>query len=263
MLSPEITIELYERFNKANSNVDTNIHPNDNMYMKGHDVGYLSVGRRALALVCETFDRERRIPKSILDFPSGWGRATRWFRAAFPEIKLGVGDVWHEAVEHVAHTYSASPIMSRENLSEVVCGSYDCMFVGSLVTHLSELNAIKFIDWAIDHLDDGGLAIITSHGRKARFNVINNPPPSAFPSTNVVADIVRVFNGGGFGFAPYSGRAADLMTSMNVSEYGHSLISPEWWMRHLMQRNDAELVGYIEQGWNNHQDVVVLKKSVI
>jgi len=261
VLSPDITNELCERFVKANNLVDKNISPNDNMYMPGNIAGYLGVGRRALALVCESFDKERRLPKSILDFPSGWGRATRWFRAAFPEIKIGAGDVWHEAVKHVAHAYSALPVMSRENLESVVCGKYDCIFSGSLVTHLSERKTLQFIDWAVDHLEDGGLAIITSHGRKARLGVIKNPPASAFPTRQTVEDVVKAFDEGGFGFAPYGGRAADLMMSMQVSEYGHSLTSPEWWVRQLMRRDDAELANYIEQGWNNHQDVVVLRKT--
>ena len=76
----------------------------------------------------------------------------------------------------------------------------------------------------------------------------------------MIPPVISRFEEGGFGFSPYQGRAADLMSSMNVSEYGHSLTSPIWWMQQVLRRNDLELANFIEQGWNRHQDVVVLRR---
>lgn len=261
MLSTDITNELCRRTTLAEGSVDREIHPTDNMLSGGQRNAYFSIGRRALALICQTFDRESRLPESILDFPSGWGRCTRWFRAAFPEIEIGAGDVWHNAVVHVAKTFNATPIKSQENLVDVQCGNYDCIFVGSLVTHFSEQKALEFLDWCIDHLTDDGVAIITSHGRTAKKKFISKPNRSAFPTPESLTRTIGVFDSGGYGFQPNTGETKKHMQRLSVSEYGLSLVSPSWWMRQILLREDVEIADYVEKGWNRHQDVIVLRKT--
>jgi hypothetical protein len=260
MLVPGVTQDLLDRFHAAIKSVDRDIHPLDNMY-SGSPAAYLSIGKRALALICEAYDREQRLPVSILDFPSGWGRVTRWLRAAFPDIVIGAGDVWHEAVEHTSKTCNASCIKSDEDLSKVDCPTFDCIFTGSLATHLSEAKTRELIDWLIAHLEPGGLAIVTSHGRVARDKFLAKPKRSAFSTDDQLASFTDTFNAGGYAFQPYVGRADAHMKSLNVSQYGLSLVSPIWWMGLVLQRNDVALVNYIEAGWNRHQDVLILKKS--
>ena len=176
------------------------------MYAKTPD-GYFPTGALALRQVRLAMLQARKPTcESILDFACGYGRAMRYFRAAFPDAKLTACDITRDAVDFCAQEFDATPVYSQEDPAAIdLPGPFDVIWVGSLFTHVPQDRWIEFLDLLESVLADAGAAGVHRAGP---------PRPAAAPvgrarvgtsTTRRSNEIVRAYDETGYGYADWSG----------------------------------------------------------
>jgi SAM-dependent methyltransferase len=254
-------------------NFDTEISPNDMMFDTSEH--YVEVILSALKLLDYAGSRgfaPAAGPRTILDLPCGYGRVTRGLRSQFPDADMTVCDIDREAVDFCARKFRATGVYGTDDFEGMEIGrSFDLIWVGSLVTHFSADQTIKFIRCMMRHLSDNGLLIFTTLAgtghlpfaaldkvqsgyrknkilRKDFINVIKDWRMKY----NILSNMHRQLRSFGYGYKddprfPGTG-------------YGHSLISRRWIEETLAE--DAYIIAdYVERGWDNYQDVIFVKKT--
>lgn len=223
--------------------------------MPGHTAAYYGIGRRALHVIGAALINSPDTKYSkILDFPCGWGRVTRWIRAGFPEAEIGMAEIVHEASRWCAEQFGGVPILSHPNFNEVsVDDDYDIIWVGSLVTHLPEDKAIEFFRFASSKLTPNGVLIVTLHGRRAVANGRAKLPATVFRTMEEMEREALKFESGKYGYGEY----------LKQPGYGHSFSPLPWVYEAVSSLPEISVLSFREKGWNNHQDVLVLKRAPI
>jgi SAM-dependent methyltransferase len=234
----------------ARSRINWTVKDDDHMFSKNRS-HYEQVGESALRCVLAALTLANAPPpNSILDFGSGSGRVLRWLQAAFPTASLGVCDVRDDALEFCHTTFGAHPWRSSENIEELVAPhSYDLIWSGSVLTHLNEDDCESLISRFMQWLNPGGLAVFTTHGRRAISNLVNKRLVYASPEKT--DRIVSDFRDRGYSFVPfiYSPRLGNSFTSLQ-------------WATRVCSTVDRRLVTFSEAAWDKHQDVIAMQKSL-
>lgn len=186
-------------------------------------------------------------PRRILDMPCGHGRVTRMLRARYPEASITVCDLDRSAVDFAASQFHARGVYSQEDFRGLNLGErFDLIWVGSLVTHLSEQQTRRFLDFAGRHLAPAGTLIVTSHGAFVARRLLSYRYGLTDPATRGLrADAVI----DGYGYRSYPGGEG----------YGISLAWREWYEQ-LFATGPLRLKAYEEKGWDDHQDVLVVRR---
>lgn len=225
------------------------IHPADNMlhFGLGH---YFGVGLSAMRSIRPAVAAAGLKPRRVLDFPCGYGRVLRFLVAAYPDAQFTASDLERDGVDFCARVLKARGIYSSENLREVELGEpFDLIWVGSLLTHFDEEKIKEAIRFFRENLTHGGLLVFTSHGSgpvyRMRHKTLDYGLSEADESL-LLASYERT----GCGFAEYE----------RGSGYGISLTSPEW-IRRLMAGANWREVYFMDQAWDNHQDVFGFVKA--
>ncbi len=238
--------EVLTFWRTAPASVSRVTSPHDGMYAKTPD-SYFPTGALALRRIrLAMFEARKDEVGSILDFACGYGRAMRYFRAAFPHARLTACDITAGAVDFCAEEFDATPVYSSEDPAEVdLPGPFDVIWVGSLFTHIPEDRWLGLLDLLASVLAEDGLLVFTTQGRNVRRQLVSRELDWAL--TDEAADeIVRGFDETGFGYADWSG----------ASGYGTTLNRPSWVCARIEERPGLRLIGFREQGWGR-QDVVV------
>ncbi|BBZ40924.1 sulfotransferase [Mycobacterium conspicuum] len=239
--------------------VSRSLNPNDKELIDRSDesIGrYYSVGADAMRVVINALlTNSRQPPQSILDFPSGSGRVTRHLCAFFPEARIVASDLYDDHLDFCREAFQIDCVPSLVNLSEVDFGEeFDLIFCGSLLSHLPETSFLDTINLLGRSLSDSGIAVVTLQGRFSD-HVQATMPNFYLPDQNyeVAAEGVRRT---GFGYVDYT---HDVLSGIFNKEegYGIALVRPHWVVRLLEPRTDLRLLGYVERGWDNHQDVLI------
>jgi SAM-dependent methyltransferase len=235
--------------------VDMTIHPSDDMidwnepwdWQYKH---YVSVGLEALRLI-EGSVGEEWVPASILDMPCGYGRELRHLRAAYPDATIYACELEPAKIEFCAQQFGATPVLSSVDIDSVTFDrTFDLIWSGSLMTHLDEPRFRSMLALLSRNLSPGGHAFVTLHGRFAttfhreRTQLITEDRLSL-----IEADYARQ----GFGYADYS----------DGVPYGISLSSPSFVLGCVEGDRSLRVVGYIERGWDDFQDVLVVEKRSV
>jgi SAM-dependent methyltransferase len=238
--------ELMSFWRTKPSEVSRVTSPDDGMYAKTPDL-YFPVGAVSLRCVrLGMLEARKTSCESILDFACGYGRVTRYLRAAFPDARLAVADNRHDAVDFCAQEFGAIPVYSGEDFTRVeLPGQFDVIWVGSLFTHVSEPRWVQLLDLLESALADEGLLVFTVQGRNVREELLAGKPPWTRFDEGARLEIVRGFDETGYGYADWAG----------AGDYGTSINSPSWVCGQIEQRAGLRLVGYRETGWGR-QDVV-------
>ena len=221
-----------------------NIAAGDTMYAGG-DERYLAVGLSALRCIGDALAGRR--PRRILDLPSGFGRVTRMLRAQYPEAAITVCDLDRAGVDFAAAQFGARPAYSVEDFAALALGeTYDLVWVGSLITHLSERQTRAFLAAMARHMRPGSTLVASAHG----------------PS------IVGGLHDWGYGLEPCV--VAGLLDDYGVAGYGHRgyggsdgygiSMSDELWWREAMVDGPFRLAAYSAKAWDDHQDIAVLRR---
>ena len=218
----------------------------DSMYA-GSDEHYLAVGLSALACISDALAGRR--PRRILDLPSGYGRVTRLLRARYPEAAITVCDLDRPGVDFAAAQFSARPAYSVEDFAELALGeSYDLVWVGSLVTHLTERRTRAFLAAMARHMRPGGILVVTAHGPSIAERLHDwgyGLEPDA------VAGLLDDYGSAGYGHRGYGGGEG----------YGISITDELWW-RQATAAGPFRLVAHRPKAWDGHQDIMVLRRGI-
>jgi 2-polyprenyl-3-methyl-5-hydroxy-6-metoxy-1,4-benzoquinol methylase len=223
----------------------------------GHNIEhYLSVGADALRVIVNALvGNLRSPPTTILDFPSGSGRVTRHLRAFFPNANITVCDLYDYHVQFSADTFAAEGIISQEDLNKVDFGkTFDLIFCGSLVTHLPADLFEATLQLVSRSLTDFGIAIVTLHGRHSEYRQQNLPLKYYDPDLFELAD--SELHEIGFAYTDYDQGVKRVFDKQ--FRYGISFSRPHWTMRLLEKDFSRRILGYIERGFDAHQDVLIL-----
>jgi SAM-dependent methyltransferase len=215
--------------------VDTTLHQDDEMYNGNLDV-YLAVGRSAIHVIDTALKATQSPdPASILDLPCGHGRVMRHLRHRFPDARIVGCDLLRSGVDFCAKQYGATGIYSTKDPATIpVEGTFDLIWVGSLLTHLDAPLWRPFLDFFTSKLSPSGLLIFTVGGR------YNTRRRQTIPS------VAEGFDRDGFGYWERSGDG-----------YGTAYASRPWVMS-LLNEYPNRLISYWERGWNDGQDVAIL-----
>lgn len=224
------------------------VMPGDHMLVGGNMEHYLAVGESAMrtiyaALLLGNVDQ----PKSILDFACGSGRVTRWLHAMYPNAEIHASDVRSDGLDFCAKSFGAVAWPSDRDLTSLKAPrSFDLIWSGSLLTHLSEdrckLLLKKFTEW----LNPGGVCVVTTHGRKVVSNMVSRKHKYV-PAERIEA-ILAALAAQGFAYLSYSGQ--DVGFSVNTVA----------WLQRTAAELDVRLLSISEAAWDNHQDVLVYQR---
>ncbi len=237
---------------------------------------YFSVGQSALRLVKLGLLASGKQPQSvrrILDLPCGHGRVLRTLAAAFPHATLTACDLLADGVDFCAAHFGAVPVYSRPLPEPGLfpdAGAYDLIFVGSLMTHLDAHLWPVFCGLFEQLLAPDGLLVLTTHGpfvaeRMRRGETYGfedrHAPEGTLPWSESDGEalagacnrgmlhLLREYERTGFGY---------LDDGSGV--YGITVSSPVWTLAQFAPLPSLRVVSYLERGWDEHQDVVVLLK---
>jgi hypothetical protein len=242
-----------------NRGINRDLNPDDKEFIDRSEEQiehYYNVGADAMRVIINALLADfRQPPQTILDFPSGSGRVTRHLRAFFPQARIVASDLDDYHLDFCRKTFHIDCLASKVDVREIDFGEkFDLIFCGSLLTHLPETLFSDTIDLIGRSLSDSGVALITLQGRFADHLQATRPnfylPDEYY---EVAAESVRRT---GFGYVDYTYNM--LQGLFNKEDgYGIALVRPHWVMRLLEPRTDLRLMGYIERGWDNHQDVLI------
>jgi SAM-dependent methyltransferase/ectoine hydroxylase-related dioxygenase (phytanoyl-CoA dioxygenase family) len=223
----------------------TEVAGGDRMY-DGSDERYAAVGESALRII-EAALRGAPVPRRILDLPSGYGRITRVLRARFPDAAITVCDIDAAGVGFCAARFGARGICSVDDFRLLdLEGTYDLIWVGSLITHLPEQQTRRFLDCMVRHMSQASTLVISSHGdliaQRMRSGV------SYGLRFRTITALLEEYGRTGYGYSDYPGR----------QEYGISVISRQWFEK-VLDGSPLQLNEFCAAAWDNHQDVLVLR----
>jgi SAM-dependent methyltransferase len=228
------------------------VEDEDEMFKPGRRDLYFEMGAAALrairvALLAAGVEQPRR----ILDFPCGHGRVMRMLRAEFPDAELTGGDLNADGVAFCARKFGATPVQSGLRAEEVqIDGRFDLVWCGSLLTHLDRDRYEGFFSLLANAVDVGGVLVFTAFGRHAA-NRIRRREALYGLGDEGARKILSEFDRDGFGYSDYEGQTLSGMT----------LTSPSFVCDRIAGVPSLQLVGYTEQGWHGHQDVIACTRA--
>ncbi len=218
--------------------------------MHGNDAHYLSVGASALNVITAALQLSGApTPGSVLDFGSGAGRVTRWLRAAYPEAALSACDLRPGDVDFCRGTLGARGWVSGTDVEALQFqGTYDLVWVGSVVTHLPEAVSVRLVERLLSVLNPAGHLAFSTIGRHAR-SVQERDGQFIHPEG--WATVRDGYDATGYGYADYDDQAV----------YGLSLSRATWAADLATRRPGTRLALLAETAWDGLHDVVVLQRS--
>ncbi|MFC4252577.1 class I SAM-dependent methyltransferase [Sinimarinibacterium flocculans] len=228
----------------------TTVSKGDGMY-SGDSEYYLQAGASALSLLFQSLEAagtRRADVGAVLDYACGFGRVTRWLAACFPGM-VHAADLDPSAVDAVGKLIGVPTTHIAKDLSVRLLGSYDLIWVGSLLTHLNEADIVEVLRYLGGHLTSRGLLVVTTHGPYVAERLRSREKTYNLEETAVAA-LVERYDAQGSAFAAYRG----------MTDYGISLTRPH---RLATMAFDAGLdtVYFKARGWVKHQDCFCLRKT--
>jgi SAM-dependent methyltransferase len=217
---------------------------------RGNERGYFASAASGLRCIRIAMTAAgMRSPTTILDFPCGHGRVLRMLSAAFPRACLTACDVDRDGVDFCARLFGATPAYALDDPRETkIEGSFDLIWVGSLLTHFDTDRWSQFLALLSSALAPGGLLVFTTHGRHVAATV--SAGRERFGLSEETCDtMLRDYRQQGFGYADFPTRTG----------VGISLSSPAWVCNRLAEEFPRlELLTYTERayGANRLQDSI-------
>jgi SAM-dependent methyltransferase len=241
------------------SDVDQTISANDNMFQPHRREHYFAVGRDAVGIVALAMMKAGVAGfVNVLDLPCGSGRVLRHLVRFLPESYVMASDIDPRHVDFCVSQFHVAGLLSNEDLNQVTPDrSVDLLWCGSLLTHLGADRFRVVLRRMIGWLSSGGIGIFTLHGRWSMHRQAMTP--YKYISDEAFAPIAEGVVQDGFGYNDYPTGAERL----GQARYGLSICLPSWIMRTVEAMEDVRLIDYTERGWDNHQDVLILRRLPI
>lgn len=234
----------------ARNSVCRKIHPQDGMWIGG-EAWYFPAGEAGLRACIQALTlSQKAVPNRIMDLPCGHGRVARHLRAAFPQAEMFFCDLDAEGIAFCTATFGGTAILSAPDLSSVeLPNDIDLIWVGSLFTHIDRVRAERWLAYLSAHLSADGVLVATFHGPWS----IEKHKQHAFINDKAWSSILDQFDRTGFGYAPY--------TEYNLGDYGVSLCRPSAVVEMVDRIEKVRLIGYMERGWGDNHDVVMIART--
>ena len=230
--------------------VSLDLHDDDGMF-HGDALHYLTCGASALNAIAAAVERAGTAPRRILDFGAGAGRVTRWMRAAWPDAAITVTDIRATDLAFCERAFGTASFASGIVVGELHAPAlYDLVWVGSVVTHLSEAVSEDLLRKLASWLAPDGVLVASFHGR---FVAARAPSfgyygvPDGWDA--LLADLARR----GFGYADYPAQQG----------YGISVCTTAWMAAMAERIAGSRLVLLSERAWDGHHDVVAMQNRRI
>jgi SAM-dependent methyltransferase len=245
-------LNLAEIVQPYTASLNTDIFPDDGMYVGDNRHHYFSCGASALTCILHNLGvSEIEKPQSILDFGCGAGRVTRWLRASFPEAIIHACDIREQDVKFVRQQFRATTWVSGIDIDALEpLSSYDVIWVGSVFTHLSAEVSTKLFDKLRKWLTPKGVLIFSVHGRV----VLHRGNTGEFNYYGLGEQWGKLTDGyekTGYGYADYPSQDG----------YGISVSKSTWWINLIEQRTGIRLVSLGERAWDQHHDVLAVQNA--
>src|ERR1700720_2424850 len=145
--------------------LDQTISQQDDMF-EGDIEHYLFAGRSALEAISEAMLLARKTRfDNLLDVPCGYGRVPPHLVKFFPDSQIFVSEKDKAKQHFCAATFGTKELDLPLDFSGEPTRQFDLIFVGSLLTHLNERLSISALRYLLKSLCEGGLLIVTTHGR--------------------------------------------------------------------------------------------------
>jgi SAM-dependent methyltransferase len=242
--------EALECLQRANLTLDRR----DGMYLPGQARHYLTVGLSALENIeaALSLSPSQNAPRRVMDFPNGYGRVTRMLRARFPDARLYGSDIRAAAVDFCAQEFALQKFASSVDVSTVRGPlPVDLIWCGSLLTHINRDKAESLLRLFFRCLRPGGLCVISAHGRRT-LEYLETGEKTYLLTAGGIRELLRQYRGTGYGFSSYPLRKG----------YGISLVNSECMETLLAKAGDWELLAHRVTGWDEHQDIYIIRKSL-
>jgi SAM-dependent methyltransferase len=237
--------------NYNNAPVDQDVSPSDMM----NNQWYFDVGRSAVEVILAGMMSSyvHRVDR-VLDLPCGHGRVLRHLVKMFPDAEFHASDLDQGGMEYCASKFNAIACPSMPELSEVDFGTqFDLIWVGSLFTHVNEVQAAKWLAHLARYITPSGIIVATMHGRWSED--VNRHHP--YIGTDRWELVMKGYIEHGYGYSDYVPEES----SEHVSgSYGISMARPHKMMRMLESIHGIRIFSYNERAWADHQDVIVYGK---
>ncbi len=152
------------------------LSPKDTMYennVEGADYHYLKVGMEAVSIVkvCLSIINNRNVQR-ILDFGGGYGRVLRFLVNQFPEAQISTCELEQEPLRYCANTFGVQTFQSSTIIANLPKSKkYNLIWAGSVFTHLSQSKFKSLFEYFLDGLNEGGILVFSTHGRKVENNL--------------------------------------------------------------------------------------------
>ncbi|MFN6273911.1 MAG: methyltransferase [Microcystis sp.] len=128
---------------------------------------YLSTGQQSMNVIkqiCEWGFHGFQNISTFLDFASGYGRLTRFLVQELSPEKIWIADIYTNAVKFQEEQFGVHCITSVNSPTEFnVDMKYDCIFVGSLFSHLPPESFFEWLRKLYDLLSSNGILIFSVH----------------------------------------------------------------------------------------------------
>jgi len=181
--------------------------------------------------------------KACLDLPSGYGRVTRFLREKIASGHITACDIDGEAIRFCAREFRVKALLSRRDIRAVSFPErYDLIFVGSLLTHLPEVDCLRTLDALVDVLTPRGGVLVFSTQGETCLNHLN------WYGTEFVAaaeHFRRDVTHRGVCFVPYR-RKKDYGITIHAKSYIDDVMAQRY-------RGTLKFARFKERGWDAHQ----------
>lgn len=142
------------------------LHVTDYMHLESGISRYIAIGREAVQNIDATLVAASRTWAEVtrfLDYGCGYGRVLRWLGGRGFEV-VGA-DVNAQAVRFCATEFGATPFLIPLGRDDwTLPGSFDLIWVGSVLTHLTQQECTTVLTRLAGALRPAGLLVFTTHG---------------------------------------------------------------------------------------------------
>jgi len=215
------------------------VHPDDHMFLSNPRLDqYDMVGESAVRAIYSVLAAApTEAVWRVLDFGCGHGRVARHLRAFFPTAEMWFADSKPSCFNFCAETFRGTAIESPADFDELELPTgLDLIWVGSVFTHVDLGRMVALHGKLLDALGPGGVLVATFHGRRM-YEITK--------SQERWRELIREYEESGVAYQSYDRE--------DLGDWGMSLTSVSSVIG--LCRDDSRLVGYVETGWANLQDV--------